>query len=65
MKDRLDWQHVAIFAIGAGCMLAVILAGKGNMVIQICAALGGTSGIAALLKWSPLYGPPAKKDGES
>jgi len=56
---RYDWQTVAIVMIGAGCMTACILLGKGNTLIQIFSAVGGVSGVAALLKYSPIHGAPA------
>ena len=55
---KLDWQHVALMAMGAGCVTAVILLGHGNTLLSVCAALGGTTGIVGMLKYSPLYGHP-------
>ena len=62
---KLDWQHVVLMAIGAGCVTAVILLGHGNTLLSVCAALGGTTGIVGMLKYSPLYGPPSKGDSSA
>lgn len=53
---KLDWQHVAILGIGIACMTTVIALGHGDVLIRIAAALGGASGVAALLKSSPIGG---------
>ena len=55
---RYDWQTVVIVCVGAGCMTAVLLLGKGHMLQQILTGVGGLSGVAALLKYSPLHGAP-------
>lgn len=52
-KWKWDWQHVVIGVAGLGCMTAVIALGHGQTLLQLLAALGGTTGIAALLKGSP------------
>lgn len=62
---RFDWQTVVIVAVGFGCVTACILFGKGNVLLQVLAGLGGASGVAALLKYSPIHGAPDPKDGAS
>ena len=57
---RADWQTVVIAVVGIGCVTACILLGKGNTLIQVFAAIGGVSGVAALLKFSPLHGAPTE-----
>lgn len=53
---KFDWQHVAILGIGLACMTVVIALGKGQLLLQLVAALGGLSGVAALLKQPPRSG---------
>lgn len=56
---RWDWQHV-VLAIGGGALVvAVIVLGHGQTLLQVLAALGGAGGLAALLKPSPIT-PPAE-----
>lgn len=50
---KLDWQHVVLIAVGLGCVTAVIVLGKGQLLVQLFAGLGGISGVLALLKRSP------------
>lgn len=51
---KLDWQHVALGIVVLGCATACIVLGHGALVIQILAGVGGASGVAALVKGSPL-----------
>ena len=53
---RWDWQHVVIAVAGMALAGVVIWRGQGHILIQLAAALGGVTGIVALLKGSPLGG---------
>lgn len=55
---KLDWQHVTIIVAGLGFALAVIILGQGHLLLQLLAAAGGASGVAAWLKSSPLDPKP-------
>lgn len=54
---KLDWQHVVILVAGGALVVAVIALGHGDTLLQVLAALGGASGLAALLKTSPIDAP--------
>ncbi len=56
---KWDWMHVVIGIAGLGCMTTVIVLGHGQTALQVIAALGGTSGVLALLKPSPAKAAPA------
>ena len=53
---RLDWQHVVIAVAGMACAATVIVLGHGQTLLQVLAALGGSTGVVALLKGSPMGG---------
>ena len=40
---KWDWQHVILAVAGLGFMAAVIILGHGQTLIQLFAALGGTT----------------------
>lgn len=51
---KLDWQHVAILVVGLGCATACVILGKGDMVLQILAAVGSVAGAIGVFKASPV-----------
>ncbi len=53
---KLDWQHVVVVVAGLALVGVVIVLGKGNVLLQVLAGCGGLTGVAALLKQSPLSG---------
>lgn len=53
--------HYIVAAVGMVCVTVVIALGHGNMIVQIAAALGGASGIAALWMRSLKSGDEEKK----
>jgi len=53
-KWTWDWQHVVIVVAALAAVTATIIAGKGDALVSLLAALGGGTTILALLKTSPM-----------
>ncbi len=57
MDRKWDWQHVAIIVAAIAGAAAIVVAGRGDALVAVLAALGGGTTLVALAKAPPGSAP--------